>query len=148
MLGFDYGKRRIGVAVGQTVTASARPLATVAVHDSRPEWQELDELVAAWQPWALVVGLPGHMDERTTAHELAAPVKTFAAELGNRYDLPVHLVDERLSSHEAQQRAQRQGRRAAPGSRVAKEELDRLAAQVILETWLAQQEHPSRRPHP
>lgn len=138
VLGFDYGKKRIGVAVGQTVTASARPLATVAVRDTGPEWPRIDEFVAAWRPEALVVGLPQHLDERAGEHALAAPVTAFAAELGRRYALPVHLIDEHLSSHEAQQRAAQHGRRPPPQSRAAKEEVDRVAAQVILESWLAQ----------
>lgn len=135
VLGFDYGKKRIGVAVGQTITASARPLATVAVRDDEPDWTRIDTLVAEWRPEALVVGLPQHLDGR--GHELAAPVQTFASALQGRYALPVHLIDERLSSHEAAQRAAGQGRRAAH-TRAAKEEVDRLAAQVILESWLMQ----------
>lgn len=145
VLGFDYGERRIGVAVGLIITGSARPLATVAVRDAQPEWPHIDELVATWRPQALVVGLPQHMDERETEHKLAAPVTVFAAALEHRYSLPVHLIDERLSSHEAQQRAAQSRRRAPPRSRAAKEEVDRIAAQVILESWLAQQDSIIRR---
>jgi len=137
VLGFDYGARRLGVAVGQTITASARPLATLAVTSGEPEWARVDEFIAAWRPHALVVGLPAHLDQRE--HELAAPVRAFAAQLQRRYELPVHLIDERLSSHEAQERAAARGRRGAPRSRAAKEEVDRIAAQVILESWLTQQ---------
>jgi len=136
VLGFDYGKKRIGVAVGQTVTASARPLATVTAHGDEPDWTRIDALVAEWRPEALVVGLPQHLDGRE--HELAAPVQAFASTLQGRYALPVHLIDERLSSHEAAQRAAGQGRRRAAHTRAAKEEVDRLAAQVILESWLMQ----------
>ena len=136
VLGFDYGKKRIGVAVGQAITASARPLVTLAMQGDRPDWTRIDALVSEWRPEALVVGLPQHLDDR--AHELAAPVQSFATALQPRYDLPVHLIDERLSSHEAAQRAAAPGRRRAPHSRAAKEEVDRLAAQVILESWLMQ----------
>lgn len=139
LLGFDYGKKRIGVALGQTLTGSARPLASVAVRGDQPDWAQIAELLAAWRPEALVVGLPQHMDDRE--HALAAPVRAFAAQLQGRYGLPVHLIDERLSSHEASQRAAQSGRRKTPGSRAAKEELDRLAAQVILESWLADHAH-------
>lgn len=136
VLGFDYGKKRIGVAVGQTITASARPLTTVAMQSDGPDWTRIDALIAEWRPEALVVGLPRHLDGRE--HEFAAPVQSFAAALQTRYALPVHLIDERLSSHEAAQRAAEQGRRHAPHTRAAKEEVDRLAAQVILESWLMQ----------
>ncbi len=138
VLGFDYGKRRIGVAVGQGITASARPLATVAARGEDADWPLIDELIAAWRPEALVVGLPTHLDEKE--HDMAAPVRAFAAALQQRYGLPVHLIDERLSSHEAAQRVSHRGRKA-PRSRAAKEELDRIAAQIILESWLADHSH-------
>ena len=137
VLGFDYGARRLGVDVGQPITASARPLATLAVTSGEPEWARVAEFIAAWRPPALVEGLPAHLDQRE--HELAAPVRAFAAQLQRRYAQPVHLIDERLSSHEAQERAAARGRRGAQRSRAAKEEVDRIAAQVILESWLTQQ---------
>src|SRR3569623_3462757 len=96
VLGFDYGERRLGVAVGQTITASARPLATLAVTAGEPEWVRVDELIAARRPQALVVGLPERLDQRE--HELAAPVRAFAALMQRRYQLPVHLIGARLSS--------------------------------------------------
>src|SRR3569833_467685 len=130
VLGFDYGARRLGVAVCQTITASARPLATLAVTSGEPEWARVDELIAAWRPHALVVGLPAHLDQRE--HELAAPVRAFAAQLQRRYELPVHLIDERLSSHEAQERAAARGRRGAPRSRAGKGGVGRHAAPVRL----------------
>ncbi len=139
LLGFDYGKKRIGVALGLTLTGSARPLASVAVRDEQADWAQIAELLAAWRPEALVVGLPQRMDDRE--HEMAAPVRAFAAQLQRRYGLPVHLIDERLSSHEAAQRIALRGGGKAPRSRAAKEELDRIAAQIILESWLADHAH-------
>jgi len=138
VLGFDFGARRIGVAVGQTVTGNASPLITLTSRHGRPDWEAIGRLVEQWRPHALVVGLPVHMDG--SIHELAAPVQAFAAELGTRYALPVELIDERLSSHAAQERAAGDGRGRGVG-RAWKEQLDRLAAQVILETWLAHQGH-------
>lgn len=122
LLAFDFGKRRIGVAVGQTLSASARPLGIVAARDGKPDWTKLDHLVAEWSPDVLLVGLPRHLDG--SEHELAARVMKFANRLRNRYRLPLQLVDERLTSFEAAQRA-------LPG-----EALDPYAAQVILESWL------------
>lgn len=137
ILGFDFGKKRIGVAVGQTLTASARPLTTLRVHNEQPDWDAIGRLIESWQPAQLVVGLPINMDG--SEHALSATVRQFAEHLQNRYALPVHLIDERLSSREAQQIAGAMGGRNAPHTQAAKEEVDRIAAQIILETWLSQQ---------
>jgi putative Holliday junction resolvase len=136
VLGFDFGTKRIGVAVGQTLTGTARPLATVRVHDEQPDWEAIGLIVNEWRPAQLVVGLPVNMDG--SEHGLAATVQQFAEQLRNLYGLPVHLVDERLSSHEAQQIAVAMGGRSAAHSQSAKEVVDRIAARVILETWLSQ----------
>jgi putative pre-16S rRNA nuclease len=141
VLGFDFGKKRIGIAVGQTLTTSARPLATVRVHNDKPDWEAIGRLIQSWRPAQLIVGLPTRLDDRD--HPLAATVRQFADELRQRYALAVHLVDEHLSSHEAAQIAVAAGGHASPRSQAAKETLDRIAARVILETWLAEQA-PSR----
>ena len=137
VLGFDFGKKRMGIAVGQTLTAGARPLTTLPVQNEQADWDAIDRLIQRWQPAQLVVGLPVNMDG--SEHALTSAVKNFAAQLRSRYTLPVHLVDERLSSHEAQRIAAGMGGRSAPHSRAAKEAVDRIAAQLILETWLSQQ---------
>ena len=142
VLGFDFGKKRIGIAVGQTLTASARPLETVPVHNGEPDWEGIARLIHSWRPARLIVGLPTQLD--ASEHPLAAAVRQFAAELQRRYALEVHLVDERLSSHEAAHIAVATGGRGAPHSQAAKKTLDRIAAQVILETWLAEQAYGRR----
>ena len=139
VFGFDFGKKRIGIAVGQTLTASARPLDTVRVQNGEPDWEAIGRLIQSWRPAQLIVGLPTQLDD--SEHPLAAAVQRFAAELQRRYALEVHLVDERLSSHAAAQIAATVGGRGAPQSQAAKETLDRIAAQVILETWLAEQSY-------
>lgn len=128
ILGFDYGYRRIGVAVGQTVTGTATPLATLAARDGQPDWAEMSELIEQWQPAALVVGLPLQLDGE--AGELAVAAQRFARRLEGRYKRPVHLMDERLSSREAEQQRSRRGRAGRH------QDLDPLAAQVILQDWL------------
>jgi len=143
VLGFDFGLKRIGIAVGQTLTAAARPLVTVKTLDDQPDWNAIDRVIENWRPTRLIVGLPTQLDD--SEHPLAAEVRQFAAELQQRYALPVELVDERLSSHEAAQIAVTAGRRrVVPHQRAAKETLDRIAAQVILETWLAEQSYGRR----
>lgn len=124
LLGFDYGQRRIGVAVGQTVTATATALATLAARDGQPDWAEVTALIEEWRPDALVVGLPLRLDG--TESELSRAAQRFARRLEGRYKRPVHLMDERLSSRTAEQTRTRDGTRQG---------LDALAAQVILQDW-------------
>lgn len=130
LLGFDYGERRIGVAVGQTVTASANPLATVSARDGNPDWDQIGKLIDEWQPDALVVGLP----LRTTGEssDTTAAAQRFARRLEGRYKRPVHLMDERLTSHAAETALARQG------GRRSKQDIDPVAAQIILQNWLEQ----------
>ncbi|TVQ86916.1 MAG: Holliday junction resolvase RuvX [Chromatiaceae bacterium] len=131
LLGFDYGPRHIGVAVGQTLTGTATALTTVRARGQRPDWQRLEAIVREWQPAAAVVGLPMHMDD--TEEALAAQARRFARQLEGRFRLPVHLIDERLTSLEARrQLGLSTARNAPPDPRV-----DAWAAKLILETWLA-----------
>ena len=123
-LGFDYGERRIGIAVGQTVTRTASPLATIAARGGQPDWPAVKRLVDDWRPDCLVVGMPTTADG--TAHALAAAIARFARRLEGRFGLKVEFVDERLSSHAAAARA-----------REDRHGVDAHAAAVILETWLA-----------
>lgn len=129
LLGFDYGCRRIGVAVGQTLTATAAPLTTVRVTAAEPDWEAIAKLVGVWQPDALVVGVPLNMDgtEQATTHAARA----FGRELTRRFGLPVHSADERLSTIEARHRLAQAGRDPTHE--------DPVAAQIILEAWLEEQ---------
>jgi len=129
LLGFDYGTAKIGIAVGQTLTATATPLTTLRAVQQRPDWDAIGRLITEWQPTALVVGLPFEMDDSEA--EVAPRARRFARQLEGRYRLPVHLIDERLTSKEAASRLGRKPKRI--------EELDALAAKLILETWLSEQ---------
>lgn len=126
LLSFDFGLKRIGVAVGQTRTRSANPLTTVPVKNRRPDWQAIARLVESWAPDALVVGLPLNMDG--TTQEMTDRARRFGRQLEGRFGLPVHFADERLSTREAR------GRLAGEGH--TDENADPVAAQVILEDWL------------
>jgi len=132
VLGFDYGARRIGVAVGQELTGTARALHTIHAHNSEPDWDAIAGLIKDWQPDLLVVGMPHNMDD--TPHPLAETVRRFGLALQARYNLPVEWIDEKLSSVEAEQ--QLAERQYAKSRRRDKTEIDKLAAQVILQTWL------------
>jgi len=128
LLGFDFGLRKIGVAVGQTVTGSASALTTVRSRRRRPDWLKIEQLVREWQPTAAVVGLPYNMDDTET--ELAPAAKRFARQLRGRFCLEVYLVDERLTSVEAR-------RQLGRGAK-SLEAIDATAAKLILETWLSE----------
>ena len=125
VLGFDYGRKRIGVAVGQTVSGSATALTTVSARDGQPDWRSISALIQDWQPELLVVGLPLSMDG--SEHELTQAARRFGNQLAGRYNLPVEFVDERLTSVEAEARQVRPPR---PG------DIDKIAAQIILQDWL------------
>lgn len=128
LLGFDYGTAKIGIAVGQTLTATATPLTTLRWVRQRPDWEAIGHLIETWKPEALVVGLPYNMEDEET--EIAPLARRFARQLEGRFRLPVHLIDERLTSRDAASRFTRKPKRI--------EEYDAVAAKLILETWLCE----------
>lgn len=131
VLAFDYGVKRTGVASGELEIGVAHPLVTLHAETRAARLAAIDRLVAEWQPGLLVVGLPLHPDG--AEHELTRAARNFAAELEDRYKLPVFLHDERYSSAsaaEACRSAQHGGNRNVAKSRTS---LDALAAQIILQ---------------
>ena len=142
---FDVGSRLTGVAIGNRLTASARPLATLPMREGNPDWPQLDRLRASWQPETLVVGLPLRLDG--TEQPASRAARQFAAALGARYGLPVVLEDERDSSREAAQRFA-QGRAAGTRRRSQRATIDADAAAVILERWLQYSARPAPQSSP
>ena len=132
LLGFDYGKKRIGVAVGQELTATASPAETLHCRGDQPDWAGITRLIDTWRPQALIVGLPLNMDG--TEHELTEAARWFGQELDQRYGLPVYWIDERLTTIEATHLLAG----TAKNARRRHADIDKVAAQLILETWLAQ----------
>ncbi len=133
LLAFDFGARRIGVAVGQTLTGSASAAGTVTAAPG-PDWTAIERQVRDWSPARLLVGLPYNMDGTETV--LTGACRAFGRELARRFGLPVEFVDERLTSAAATadlRDARRSGTRAR---RVRREDVDAHAARHILETWL------------
>lgn len=133
ILAFDFGLRRIGVAVGQSVTGSASPLGVVANRDTGIDHDAIAALIGDWHPAKLVVGMPAHTDG--TDSDMRAPVLAFIEELG-RYGLPVATVDERYTSIEAQ-RALQEARSTGSRGRISKGDIDSAAAVFIAERYLA-----------
>lgn len=133
VFGFDVGSKLTGLAIGNTLTSSARALTTIAVRDDLPDWQRLDGLCKEWQPDTLVIGLPLTLDGAEQPASRRA--RQFATQLQQRYNLPVVLVDERHSSQEAAQRFAA-ARAAGLKRRRDATHIDAEAAAVILERWL------------
>lgn len=130
-LGFDPGLRRLGVAVGESVTGHARALDVLCCKAGNPDWAELMRLVDEWNPQALIVGVPKHADG--SASQSTRIAQQFAGRLAEKARRSVHCIDERLSSHAAAEALRERGHQTNV--------LDAEAARIILETWLSEQ-HP------
>lgn len=133
ILAFDFGMRHIGIAVGQSVTGTASPLTTVRARDGIPDWDALLALVRHWAPHVLLVGLPLNMDG--TASAMSASARRFGNRLGGRTGVPVRLVDERLTSREAESVPARAGTGRDTG-RPRNADRHAIAAVLIAESWL------------
>jgi len=133
ILAFDFGLRRIGVAVGQSVTGSASPVGVVVNRESGVDHEAIGALIREWRPTSLVVGMPAHTDGSPS--EIQVPVKAFIDEL-KRYGLPIDTVDERYTSVEAE-RVLKDARAAGTRGRISKEMIDSAAAVFIAERYLS-----------
>ena len=133
-LAFDYGRKRIGVATGQELAATTKPLTTVQVINNKPDWVRIEQLIKEWQPNILIIGLPMNMDG--TEHEMSKAARRFSNQLHGRFKLPIELIDERLTSIEAEDiiaEARRSGRIKRSKSKTS---IDQVAAEIILKNWL------------
>jgi len=135
LLGFDFGTKRIGVAIGQEVTGTVNPLTTLTAKNHKPDWDAISKILSEWQPDLLVIGLPLHMDGSEQTMTQAA--RRFSNQLNGRYHIPIALMDERLSSDEAESILSEQ---TASKSRTVfqdKAQIDMISAQLILQSWMA-----------
>jgi putative Holliday junction resolvase len=128
VLGFDFGTKHIGVAVGETLARSARAIETVTARANIPDWDHIDRIIAAYRPILMVVGHPLNMDG--SRQDTTARAEAFERALGKRYQIATARIDERLSSVEAKERMRDTSTR--------KQSIHAYAAQVILQTWLDQ----------
>lgn len=132
LIAFDFGMKRIGVAIGQTITKSARPLDTIQVKEGMPNWPAITKLIKKWLPDALVVGLPLNMDG--TEQPISQHARHFAENLREKFHLPVYEVDERLTTKAAREKLFFQG-----GYKALQDgQVDRIAAQLILQNWFVE----------
>jgi putative Holliday junction resolvase len=133
VLSLDFGLRRIGIASGDTLTRAAHPRSTVRNGPNGPDWPALERVLADLRPARIAVGEPYNADG--SASVLTEAARHFAAELAQRSRIPVDLVDERWSSQDAAERLRGERASGERRRRVTKEDVDAVAAAVILERW-------------
>lgn len=131
LLGFDYGTKQIGVAVGQVITGQARELCTLKATQGVPDWSQIEALIREWKPDAIVVGLPLNMDG--TPSEMSAKAEKFSRRINGRFNVPVYTHDERLTTFEA--KGERMSRGGQKGS-YKDNPVDAIAAMLLLQGWL------------
>ncbi|HEY9119082.1 MAG TPA: Holliday junction resolvase RuvX [Marinobacter sp.] len=137
VMAFDFGTRRIGVASGQELIGTGKPLTMLPARDGVPDWDQIGRLLEEWKPDRILVGLPLNMDD--TENDMCARARKFGKRLHGRFHVEVEMVDERLTSYEAKGDVM-----AAGGSRdFGRDGVDDRAAVLILETWFHQQESRS-----
>lgn len=131
---FDYGSVRIGLAIGNSLTATARPMRVVNNNSGTPEWSIIDQIMEEWSPAGLVIGVPLTLDGEAQA--ITHHARGFLKRLRKRYAIPVFSADERFSSTDAQQELQKMRARGQRG-KTQHADVDTLAAALILERWFA-----------
>jgi putative Holliday junction resolvase len=130
-LSFDFGTQRIGVAFGQSISGTARPVCVLRANDGIPDWEQVGSVIAEWSPDVLVVGLPYNLDG--TESELLKRAVKFGNRLNGRFHKPCYGMDERLSSRAAIEQVMEE-----TGSMNKKSGIDDIAAQIILENWFSE----------
>jgi len=148
LLGFDFGTKRIGIAIAQEIIGTANPLTTITAIKHKPDWNSISKIIKEWQPDLLVVGLPLHMDG--TEQPMTQAARRFSNQLNGRYQIPIALMDERLSSNEAESIINEQF-----GSRDSlfrdsmfpdKAQIDMISAQLIPQSWMSLQNEDKNKP--
>jgi len=134
VIGFDFGLKRIGLATGQTITGTASPLATLQAVNQQPDWESIEKQIRQWKPDALIVGIPYQPDGGES--DITRAARNFSRKLEHRFNLPVYTIDESLSSYEAEE----QLRQDIKISKHNKHEIDKMAAAIIVQSWLNSQQ--------
>lgn len=136
VLVFDFGLKRTGVAVGNTIVGTASALETLNSINNQPNWERISQLIKQWSPTQLVVGMPKQLNGEDTP--LTAPIEKFCNQLNGRFNLPVAQANEQFTSIEAG-RLLKEVRQAGRKRKVRKEEVDQLSAVLIFENWYQNQ---------
>ena len=128
VMAFDYGLRNIGIAIGQNITKSASTFYSIKAKEGKPDWIKLDSIVEEWQPSLFIVGDPFNMDG--TKSDFQKRISKFSSELKKRYDVRVHMMDERLTTKEAKERIKNEVNELKGSANKHS-----ISAQIILEDW-------------
>lgn len=142
VLGFDFGLNRTGVAIASLLTGMATPVCVLHSKNGQPDWPGIDKLITEWRPEQLIVGMPSMLDGSDSS--MKKTITRFCHALEAHTGLPVHTANEQLSSREAEQRL-KSARQAGRKRKIRKEEIDQLAAAIILENWMQEQHHGQQR---
>ena len=130
-MSFDYGTEKIGIAIGQSISSTAEPLTIIRAKDGIPNWSQITSLIESWRPNFFVVGLPYNLDGSDS--KLLQRALKFAQRLNGRFNIPTFGIDERLSS-----KAAREKFKTGNPKNSVRNEIDDVAAQIILETWFSE----------
>jgi len=133
VIAFDFGLKRTGVAVGNTLTGSATPECTLQSKDDQPDWEGITKLFKEWQPTRIVVGMPTELDGSESS--LTKAVQRFCNQIQGRYNIEVDQENEQFTSIEAARRL-KQLRQSGRKKKITKDEVDKIAAAIILENWM------------
>lgn len=134
VLGFDFGMKYIGVAIGQSITKTASPLTTLLAKDGIPKWDEIQSLINHWHPHHLVVGIPLNMDG--TEQPITLCARRFKNRLVEKFRLPTDTIDERLTTWEAKNRALLEAKQR--DLKIADNDIHGLAAMILIEQWMSE----------
>jgi len=129
VLAFDFGFRKIGVAVGNTLTKTTMPLDIIYTKNGGTPWSDIESLLEEWKPLSVIVGDPINMDD--TFSEMSGKARKFAQRLHGRFSVKVLMVDERLSSFEAKSFLQNEF-----GGKTGLDNIDSFAAEIVLKSWM------------
>ena len=134
IMAIDFGLKRLGVAIANTLTNNAEPIKTLHIEDVKTIPRELEQLIKEWQPHKLVMGMPYNTDG--TEAKIAKQIRAFASLLSQESKIPIDYIDESFSSHEASRRLKQLRQSGERSKRVIKGDLDKISAAILLQRWL------------
>ena len=134
LIGFDYGTKKMGVAIAQCITKTATPLNVLKIKNENPNWEQLDQIVNDYKPDLAIIGYPGKNNKQTSL--LADKIEKFGSAIEKHYKMPTILVDETYSTTIARQELRDQRKDGILSRRIKRGQVDSMAAKIILEQWL------------
>ncbi|MBM23206.1 MAG: Holliday junction resolvase RuvX [Gammaproteobacteria bacterium] len=134
LIGFDYGTKKMGVAIAQCITKTATPLNVLKIKNEKPNWEQLDQIVSDYRPVLAIIGYPGKINKQTSL--LADKIEKFGSAIEKHYKMPTILFDETYSTTIARKELRDLRRDGNLSRRIKRGQVDSMAAKIILEQWL------------